>query len=246
MNKKAIVLYILSVLSYLLMIGVNAYRNIRPLNGQSTGEISARFGVLFTPAGYVFSLWSVIYTLLAVWLVYLLFPKSVNHNVFQKAGLWFVLSSLLNTIWVVLWYYGYFKWTIVVMIGLLVSLIILYFKIQHSSGRRLMDRLPFSVYLGWVSIATIINASIILDYNNWGLWGLSEMSWTSILIVAGAFIAIFFSFKNNDLIFPLVFIWTYIGIAVEHTDVPLVKNTAMLTAIMLAAFIIFRVFTRKR
>ncbi len=109
-----------------------------------------------------------------------------------------------------------------------------------------MDRLPFSVYLGWVLIATIINASIILYYNNWGLWGLSEMTWTSIILVAGAFIAIFFSLKNEDLIFPLVFIWAYAGIAVEQADVPLVKNTALLTAIKLSAFIIFRVFTRKR
>ncbi|WP_408010577.1 hypothetical protein ACJROX_09825 [Pseudalkalibacillus sp. A8] len=148
MNKKVIVLYILSVLSYLLIIGVNTYANILPLNRQTTGEISTRFDVLFTPAGYVFSIWSVIYTLLTIWLVYLLFPKSVNHNVFQKTGFWFVLSSLLNTSWIVLWHYEYFNWTIVVMIGLLISLLILYSMIQNSSGRRLMDRLPFSVYLG--------------------------------------------------------------------------------------------------
>ncbi len=246
MNKKVIVLYILSVLSYLLMVGVNTYANTLPLNGQMTGEISDRFNVLFKPAGYVFSIWSVIYILLAIWLVYLLFPKSVNHNVFQKTGLWFVISSLLNTSWTVLWHYEYFNWTFAVMAGLLLSLIILYSLIQRSSGRRLMDRLPFSVYLGWVSVATISNASILLDYNNWSRWGLSDATLTVIMLIVGALIALIFSLKNEDNVYPLVFVWAYFGIAIKQGGAPIVKNTALALGILLAVFILFHLFTRNK
>ncbi|MGP4081448.1 TspO/MBR family protein [Pseudalkalibacillus sp. R45] len=244
MNKKVIVLYILSVLSYLLMVGMNAYANILPLNGQTTEEISDRFDVLFTPAGYVFSIWSVIYILLAIWLVYLLFPKSVNHNVFQKTGLWFIISSLLNTSWILLWHYEYFNWTFAVMVGLLVSLIILYSLIKRSSGRRLMDWLPFSVYLGWVSVATISNASIVLDYNNWSRWGLSDATWSVTMLVVGALIALIFSLKNEDIVYPLVFVWAYFGIAVEQFDVPLVKNTTLALGILLISFVLFHLIIR--
>ncbi len=237
MNKNVIVLYILSVLSYFLMIGINALANILPLNGQTTGEISARFPVLFTPAGYVFSIWSVIYILLAIWLIYLLFPKSVNHNVFQKTGLWFVISSLLNATWIVLWHYEYFNWTLVVMVGLLLSLIILYSLNQHSSGRRLMDRLPFSVYLGWISVATIVNTGVVLLHNNWGGWGLSDVTWTVILLIGGTLLAMIFSVKNEDSMYPIVFVWSYIGIAIKQQDYMLVQNTAIGMAVLLAVFV---------
>ncbi|MGM7700771.1 TspO/MBR family protein [Pseudalkalibacillus sp. Hm43] len=246
MNKNVIVLYILSVLSYFLMVGINALANILPLNGQTTGEISDRFPVLFTPAGYVFSIWSVIYILLAVWLIYLLFPKSVNHNVFQKTGLWFVISSLLNATWIVLWHYEYFNWTLVVMIGLLLSLIILYSLIQHSSGRRLLDRLPFSVYLGWISVATIVNTGVVLLHNNWNGWGLSDVTWTVILLIGGTLLAMIFSVKNEDAIYPLVFVWAYIGIAVKQQDYMIVKNTAIGMAVLLAVFTVYTFYRREQ
>lgn len=246
MNKKVIVLYILSILSYLLMVGINAYANILPLNDQTTGEISDRFQVLFTPAGYVFSIWSVIYVLLAAWLIYLLFPKTVNHNVFQKTGVWFVLSSLLNASWIVLWHYEYFNWTLVIMISLLVSLIILYLLIQHSSGRRLMDRLPFSIYLGWISVATIVNTGVVLLHNNWDGWGLSNVTWTVILLVGGTLLAMIFSVKNEDIVFPLVFIWAFVGIAVKQQNYLIVKNTAIGMAILLGIFVIYTIYRHQK
>ncbi|MCF6136725.1 TspO/MBR family protein [Pseudalkalibacillus berkeleyi] len=246
MNKKVIVLYMLSVLSYILMVGINAYANILPLNGQTTGEISDRFNVLFTPAGYVFSIWSVIYVLLAVWLIYLLFPKSVNHNVFQKTGIWFVVSSLLNAAWIVLWHYEYFNWTLVVMVGLLLSLIILYSFIQRSSGKRLLDRLPFSIYLGWVSVATIVNTGVVLEHNQWKGWGLSDVSWTLVLLFAGTMLAIVFSWKNDDLAFPLVFIWAYIGIAVKQQEYPSIQYTAIGMAVVIGALFIYTLNVRRR
>ncbi|WP_349410134.1 TspO/MBR family protein [Pseudalkalibacillus sp. SCS-8] len=246
MNKKVIMLYLFSVLSYILMIVVNAAANLLPLNGQTTGEISNRFPVLFTPAGYVFSIWSVIYLLLAVWLVYLLFPKSVNHNVFQKTGVWFILSSLLNTAWIILWHYEYFNLTIVVMVGLLLTLIILYSKIQQSSGRNLLDRLPFSVYLAWISVATIVNTGVVLLYNDWSGWGLPDVTWTVILLIGGTLLAIGFAMKNEDLVYSIVFAWAYIGIAVKQKDYESVQFTAVGMAILLILFVIISFIRARR
>lgn len=218
--------FILILVATVLVVTVNALANILPINGQTTGEISNKLDVLFTPAGYVFGIWGLIYFLLFIWTLRQ-FPASRRDlPLYKKAAPLYLLSSVLNISWILLWHYEFFLLTVFVMIGLLLTLIVLY-RIIKNENPSFWDIVPFSVYLGWISVATIANISYYLKYIGWNGFGLSDVLWTLIMLISAAFLATFFAFKNKDVIYPMVFTWAFIGIGIKnHIDHPSVSYTA--------------------
>lgn len=234
----------LNLFATLLVVLVNALANILPINGQTTGEISNRLDVLFTPAGYVFGIWGLIYFLLFIWTI-MQFPASKrNLPVYEKATPLYLLSSALNIAWILLWHYEFFLLTVFVMIGLLLTLIRLYHLIKNED-HSLWDLLPFSVYLGWISVATIANISYYLKYIGWNGFGLSNVAWALIMLVAATTLAIYFHRKNEDHIYPLVFVWALIGIGVKNAaSYPIVSTTTYILAAIILIVVIFRMLRK--
>ncbi|MGD6844807.1 tryptophan-rich sensory protein [Bacillus infantis] len=233
----------LHVIFYLLVVGVNILANALPLNGQTTGEISDRLDVMFTPAGYVFSIWGLIYILLGIW-VLREFPQDRRDlPLYENTSLLFILTCLLNSAWIFAWHYEFFLVSVLLLTGLLLTLIFLYVRLQAASPS-FFDRLPFSVYLGWVSVAVVANFSYYLVYISWDGFGLPDAAWTIIMLCVASALAIVFRIKNSDRIYPLVFVWAFIGIAVRNWD----EHAAVsYTALGLAAVIlIFAVIPFKR
>jgi translocator protein len=234
-----------NILALGAVILVNYLANALPLNGNTTGALSAKFNVLITPAGYVFSIWGLIYTLLSIWVIYQAMPKQINQTVFKKIGFWFVVNCILNCLWIFVWHYEKLLLSLIVMIGLLLSLIIIYSKIQSDEKRPRYVLFPFSIYLGWVSAATIINTSVVLKYSGWNGFGLSSETWTITMLIVGSVLALFFTFKNDDFIYPLVFVWAFFGIGIRHMgDIDIIANTSFSLAVLLLLFIIWRASKR--
>ncbi|WP_216828631.1 tryptophan-rich sensory protein [Alkalihalobacterium elongatum] len=206
---------ILNWLAYLFMVLVNALANIIPIGGKTTGEISARLEVLFTPAGYVFSIWGLIYMLLGIWLVRQISKRRRKLPLYRETSPLFILSCLLNVTWIFLWHYQLFIWTVLVMISLLIMLILLYRKVKDNQPAKI-DQAPFSIYLGWISVATIANISYVLVEYNWDGIGLSPITWTIIMLIVATLLAIHFRINENDRLFSLVFVWAIIGIGVQN------------------------------
>ncbi|RPJ20971.1 MAG: tryptophan-rich sensory protein [Planctomycetaceae bacterium] len=167
----------LSVLvAAIVMIAANVLANALPLNGQTTGSISDSFPVYFVPAGYVFSIWGLIYLGVITYVVYQLLPSQRSNPLHRRIGYLFVAGSAANVAWIFLWHYEQFILTLVAMLILLVSLTAIYGRLQASppSGgiaERLAVRLPFSIYLGWITVATIANVTVVLDDLRWDGWG---------------------------------------------------------------------------
>lgn len=219
---------ILMTIAFLAIVTVNALANILPINGQTTGEISNRLPVLFTPAGYVFSIWSVIYILLAIWIVGFWVRFKKDKKLPSPAiSLYFILSAGANITWLLLWHYEYFAWSVVAMLVYLGSLILLYLQ-YNNNERKLTERLPISVNMGWISVATITNISYVLTYFNWSGWGLSNQLWAVIMLTLATAIALHVRFHYSDIPFALVFVWAFIGIAVKHGLDELLVTTASL------------------
>ncbi len=233
--------FVLVVVSLLTVVLINALANILPINGQTTGEISNRLPVLFTPAGYVFSIWGLIYALLTIWIIGLW--KNRRDSLFDRRSLLFILSSLFNITWILSWHYEYFIWTIVFMIGLLFTLALLY-RTYSIHDNRMTGRLPISIYLGWVSVATIANISYVLTYYQWSGWGLSDSLWAVIMLTIGTALALHIRFHYFDIVYPLVFMWAFIGIAGQNGFEELLVMTAslFLSAVLLAGIL----FIKKR
>ncbi|MED1204645.1 TspO/MBR family protein [Heyndrickxia acidicola] len=226
-------LFFFNLLAYLLVIVVNGLAIYLPLNGQTTQEISNRIPVLFTPAGYVFSIWGVIYLLLAVWVFRMLLKKYRKSEIYRKTSPLFILSCILNCAWIFLWQYNYFVICVLVIIGLLVTLAAIYRRINRI-GDTFWGRVPYSVYLGWVSVATIANLSYTLAYLRLLILGTPDVIWTLLMLLVGAVIAIQFRYRNQDWVYPLVFVWAYIGIFVKdlHSSA-IVAYTAMVLAVII-------------
>ncbi len=233
----------LNIITFILTIVVNAFANILPLNGQTTGEISNKLDVLITPAGFTFSIWSLIYILCAIWIIRQIPSGRRQLDFYRKASPLFILSNLLNSAWIFVWHYEQFFASVIVMIALLLTLIALYITIKNEK-HDLLDILPFSIYLGWISVATIVNISYYLKYIGWGGFALSDTVWTIIMLFIAAALALYFRYKEADWFYPLVFIWAFFGIGTKNLDD---HQTLAYTAFALAAVILFLLpFLRKK
>ncbi|KAA0942132.1 tryptophan-rich sensory protein [Sporosarcina sp. ANT_H38] len=227
--------------SLIVVVLVNAAANIIPINGKTTGEISNSLPVLFTPADYVFSIWAVIYLLVSIWLYSFMRNKGkVKHALFNRRVVLFVFSCLFNIAWILLWHFGFFGWTIIVILALLITLLTLYFTYPNLENQ-FYGRIPIAVYLGWTFVATIANISYVLTLHEWSGWGLSDPLWTVIYLTIATAIALHFLYHYADIAFSAVFIWAFIGITVKNgADELFVSAAALFLAATIAGFIFFR------
>jgi hypothetical protein len=208
--------------AFLLTIIVNALANALPLNGKTTAEISDSYPTLFAPAGYVFSIWGIIYTLLLIFTVYQALPKQRESQFVNKIGFFFVLSSLANVIWLFLWHYEQIVPSVLPMFALLGALIVIYLRLdigraKFAAKERLFVHVPFSVYLGWITVASIANVAAALKAINWDGFGLGEVTWTVAMIVVALAVTLAVIFTRRDIAFSLVIIWALIGIMVKQS-----------------------------
>jgi hypothetical protein len=232
------------VVAVIATIVVNGLANALPLNGLTTGEISDRFDVFFVPAAYVFSIWGLIYLGLIAYAVYQALPAQRENPRLNRIAVPFLLGTLGNVAWLFLWHYEIFTLTVLAMGLLLLSLISVYLRLEIgrtsvSRAENWFVRVPFSIYLGWVTVATIANVTSLLDYLQWGGWGLSEQTWTAIMLAAGLLITGAVAFTRRDLAYVLVIVWAFAGIGVKHAGATFVAASAW-TAAGLAALLAIR------
>ena len=240
-----------NVLAVIATIVINGLANALPLNGQTTGEISDRFQVYFVPAGYVFSIWGLIYVGLIAFAVYQALPSQRDNPRLRSTGYLFALSCVANIVWLFLWHYEIFPLTLVAMLVLLLLLIAVYLRLdigraQVATVEKWLVHIPFSIYLGWITVATIANVTSLLDYLNWSGWGISPEAWTVIMLVAGVGIASAVSLSRGDVAYMLVIVWAFAGIAVKHAGTPVVATAAWVTAVLVALMLVVGLLFRKR
>jgi len=238
---------VINVVSLVVTLTVNGLASYLPLNGQTTGEVSDSFPTLFTPAGYVFSIWGLIYLGLVAFVWYQAVRSRQNTDLLTRIGPWFAISCALNVVWLVLWHWEQLPLTEVAMIGLLASLIAIYMRL--GIGRRQVPALekwlvhtPFSVYLGWISVATIANTSILLYTLKWGGWGIPEEIWTILVIMVAAGLGIAMTLLRGEIAYPLVIVWAAIGIVVAHQDIAAIATTAgVCAAVVVLVLVVHRI-----
>jgi len=244
-----------NVVAFVLTVFVNGLAGgTRVIGGRLTSEVSDAFPTLVTPAGYVFSIWGVIYVLLGVFVVFQVLPSQKGKRYHEGVGWFFVLSSLLNMVWLFLWQFEYLALSVVVMFLLLASLIAIYLRLGVGRSvvplrERLAVHVPFSVYLGWITIATIADVSATLVSVGWDGFGISQETWAALIIVVALVIALLVVATRRDVAYGLVIIWALVGIAVKQSGVSTVvvfsEASAVVVAIALAASVLVSRLTRK-
>jgi len=238
------------VVTILITLVVNGLANGLPLNGLMTGEISDRFQVYFVPAGYVFSIWGLIYIGLIAFAIFQALPAQRENPRLRATGWWIVLGGLANSVWIFLWHYLQFPLTLIAMLVLLATLIITYLRLgtgrtKVSTAETWAVRVPFSIYLGWITVATAANATSLLDYLKWDGFGIVPEIWMGIVLFAVLVIATLMAFTRRDVAYALVLLWALAGIGIKHAAVTAVVIPTWITFGLVALTLVAAFFLRR-
>lgn len=216
---------VLVVVTYIAMIAMNGLANALPLNGRNTGVVSAAYPSLFTPAAVTFSIWGVIYLLLAAHVLYQLGlfrdgPETPEQAaLLNRVGVLFAISSLANTAWIFAWHFDYIALSALLTTVILICLALISISLRDANltGRqRWFIGVPFSVYFGWATVATVANIVVLLVKLKWDGFGLAPSTWAVIIVLVAAAIGTVTMLRNRDAAYGLVLIWAFGGILLRQ------------------------------
>jgi hypothetical protein len=235
-----------NILAMIVTIIINGLAVILPLNGKTTQELSDALPNLFVPAGLTFSIWGIIYILWVVFALYQvrdLFKKEKPQMPFLFQISWlFILSCIANSAWIFAWHYQQVGLSLVIMIILLITLITIYLRLDVGRAavplkEKLCVHLPFSVYLGWITIATIANVTAYLVSVHWDGLGISDVMWTQLVIGVGVLITLLALIMRRDVAYSLVVVWALLGIYLKRTTSGFMNSDVAITALIAMAII---------
>ena len=243
-----------NIIAFIIVIAVNTMANTIPLGGFTTGELSDMYPNLFVPAGITFSIWGLIYLLLTAFIFYSFFSISrtaADSSFILAAGPWFIVSSAANAGWIFAWHYRRPLLSLVCMLLILFSLIMVYLRMGSfkppNFGTALVTKIPFSIYLGWITVATAANVTAVLVHYGWNGFGLAGNIWTIILIGAVLIITAVMIISRNDPAYTAVILWALAGIIIKQGAAggqPSVTAAAASALGILAAVQIIRLIIR--
>lgn len=247
--SKDIIRQITIVIATFVTIVVNIFSSF--ITGKSVAVISNRFPVPVTPAGWAFSVWGIIYIGLIAYAIYQALPAQRTNPRLRRIGYWYLLTCVANIAWLFLWSNEQITLSLVAMVVLLLSLITLY--LRADMNRSNIDRverwcvnIPFGIYMGWITVATIVNVTVVLYNLGWNGLGISPDIWTTILLVVGTVIALSVGITRVDIAYIATVVWAYSAILVKNIPVPMIAITAGLMIAILLLGIVFIAIRRKQ
>ena len=212
----------INTIAFLIMIGVNAVANILPIGGNTTGEVSKAYPNLFTPAPITFAIWGIIYLLMLIFILFqwgFIGNRAFTSLVRDEIGIVFAISCIFNIAWIFAWHMKRIEISTILIVLLLLSLIVITRRVSRTNGSLLtylMVNVGFDIYFGWIIAATIANISVMLTKWKWDGWGISDVTWTIIILIVGAIIASLVVIMDNRYFSGIAVIWAYIGIIIKH------------------------------
>ena len=232
-----------NIAAFAVTILLNVLSNAVPINGQSMPEISAKYPSLFTPAGFTFSIWGVIYVALLAFVIWQALPAQRDNQKLAGISTLFKVNCIANATWIFVWHYDLLVLSLLVMLVILVTLVLIYRALiadidSAPFKEHLVLYLPFSIYTGWITLATIANASVVQTANGWDNIAISAVQWTLLKLALAGAIGATMIVRFRDVPFALVFAWGAYGISVMQSATPAVAGAATtlsLLALILAA-----------
>ncbi len=213
----------LSVIFFILVIFINYLANALPIGGITTGEASALLDNLFTPAGFTFSIWGIIYLLLLIFIISVITFSKYDSTLIDDVLTIFNINCILNILWIFAWHYRLLPLSLIIMFGLLTSLFLIVKKVkiyeQSSENSYILSltKISFNIYFGWITVATVANFTALMVYYNWNGFSISPELWTFLIILISMVISTitFYTIRSNSYLFPII--WAYFGIFSKYS-----------------------------
>ncbi|WP_235296092.1 hypothetical protein [Portibacter marinus] len=253
---------LLAILNAVGLIGVlivNYLANALPINGYDTGELSDMYPNLFVPAGLTFSIWGLIYLFLIAFVIYQFvktdFENTPPHHFLSRISFLFFINCLANMGWILLWHHRMVFLSFLVMLIILGSLIMIYQRLEIGQRKvrfsnKWFVHIPFSIYLGWITVATIANATTLLVDWGWNGFGLPESVWAMIMIFVATLVGLRVFSERHDVAYVLVLVWAFLGIFIKRNDISSYQDTVAIAAatggILLIISMIWGVIQKKK
>lgn len=254
-NAKRKLLVALNTVGLIAVLVINALANALPLNGRNTGEISDSIPNLFVPDGTTFAIWGLIYALLIVFVVYQIAQvrkEPGKEDPIERIGIWFFVSCVANSLWIFAWHWQLQILSLLLILVMLGSLIVMHTRTRledASLGFRVAVALPVSVYLGWITVATIANVTSVLVVYGWNRFGLSEVFWTVLVMAVAIVINVLAVVLRGDIWFAFVGIWALFGIYRKRTmpqfePVPPVVTAAIVGIVVIGLAVVIHLVVK--
>jgi len=222
---------------YVATILMNYISQAMPFNGQTNGEVSDKYSTLITPADYAFSIWGLIFLALGAYAFFQTFSRRADKKIYDQLGLWLIVALVSTSLWLPVFQYEMIAFSVLMMLVILGALIqtsIMITKDRSMGSReKAWIRIPFGLYLGWISVATLVNISVLAKYGGWYLLGISEINWLLIMITVAFVLAVIVTRATGNLLISLVFVWAFVAISVRHYGDNTILQFALGAAIVL-------------
>ena len=240
---RNLILQVGNIIAFLVMLVFNYVANTGAINGETMASVSAEYSNLFTPAGYAFSIWGVIYFGLLCFIIFLsgsFYKDDRGRATVKQVGFWFIISCIVNIFWILAWLNHFIGVSVVIMLLLLISLIMIIFRIRMELDDAPLSTIafvwwPFSFYSGWISIALIANTAAWLTALGWDAFGISEVTWTIIMIAVALAINLIITWTRNMREFALVGAWGLVAVGIANRGG---NEVIFLTAVIAAGILV--------
>ncbi len=240
-----------NTLGALLALAVNVLAVALPLNGKNTADISNQFPVYFVPAGYVFSIWGLVYLGWIAFVIYQWLPRQKGSPRLRSLGYLFALSCIFNAAWLFCWHYERIGLSVLVMLCLLMTLIAAYLRlnvaqVKVSTAEKWCVDIPFSIYLGWITVATVANISEWLYSIGWNGFGVDPQVWALLMLTVATLLGLMMALTRQDGGYLLVLAWAFVGIAIKQSAAILVSAAAGVSAVFAMLLAVMSIVQRRR
>ncbi len=231
-----------NIIALVITIVINYLSNTGIINGNTMASVSAKYQNLFTPSGYAFSIWGVIYLMLIAFVIHQskgLFSTKFAPEVVKKIGWWFVVSCVANSVWVFAWLYDYTGVSVIIMLLLLFSLVKIVLNTRMEFDLIPLKQIafewwPFAIYLGWIGVALIANIAAYLTKIEWDGFGLSNVSWAIGMICVAGLLYVVLIWERNLRESATVGIWSLVAVAhANQYGVPNIAYTALAVSVII-------------
>lgn len=231
---------ILNAIGLVGVLTVNYLANALPINGLDTGELSDMYPNMFVPAGLTFSIWGIIYLFLIGFVIYQFvktdFEEVPPHHFISRISFLFIINCAANIGWIFAWHYRFVFLSLLLMLILLITLIMIYQRLEIGKRQvRLSNKwlvhIPFSIYLGWITVATIANVTLLLVDIGWNGLGLPESVWAMIMIFVATLVGFRVFSERHDVAYVLVLIWAFTGIFIKRSGIGGYQDTVAIAAV---------------
>ncbi len=256
-------LAIVNTLAFVAILAMNFLAQSADIFPYTTTELGESRAIFFLPSGYVFAIWGVIYLGLGAYITYQLRPANYDNPIHEQISIFFIVSCIANVTWLILFLNNLIWESTVAMLVLLASLLAIYTRLDIGRTRvttleKWAVHIPFSIYLGWITVATVANfaAALYTSGNVTALLGITADVWAVIMMAVAAVLAALMLIIRRDIAYALVVVWALIGIYTRPFDTPtfevlsslnsgLVDTAALVIAIAIAIGAAARLFVRR-